>query len=271
MRKDPLVAPEQVRWTRGPLTPNNKQLIVAIDHSLSFPDMPGLERPRSLVRSLSDDAHVSGLIASPGIYRQARRWGVDLKHMNRLITVDYLVQDGDKLAMREMIISPEEAADYQPDCYKMFFNVYQDKADLMRNVHDFSRFAAAGRRLNVSCLAEVLFFNNPQFHQSLKKQADLLYFGCRAAMELGADVLKIPLIEDTQAICEIIDRLGLPTFILGGAKADSASFIESMRALGRLPVCGVMLGRNIWQSADMSQTITSVAGAINNVRSGGAQ
>ncbi len=265
MQQDPSISPEQVRWTRGRLQSNEKQVIVAIDHGLSFPDMPGLERPQVLVRSLSDNARVSGLIASPGIYRQARRWGVDLTHMNRLITVDYLVQDGDKLVMREMFISPEEAADYQPDCYKMFFNVYQDKADFMRNVHDFSRFAAAGRRLGVSCLAEVLFYNNPLFHHDPKRQADLLYFGCRAAMELGADVLKIPLIEDTQAICEIIDRLGLPTFILGGAKADSASFVESMRALGHLPVCGVMLGRNIWQSADMNQTIASVADAINNV------
>ncbi len=264
MNNDRRMEKERICWTRGPLTPKDKQVIVAIDHGLSFPDMPGLEQPQPLLHSLACNPHVSGLIASPGIYRQARRWGVDLTHMNRLITVDYLVQDGDRLAAREMFISPEGAADYEPDCYKMFFNIYSDKADLMRNIHDFSRFAAAGRRLGVSCLAEVLFYNNSEVLGGAKQRAEQLYFGCRTAMELGADVLKIPLIEDSERIFEIIDKLGVPTFILGGAKADSDCFVDAMRALGRLPVCGVMLGRNIWQSADMDRTIASVAGAINN-------
>lgn len=263
MHRDPSIVPELVRWTRGPLTPADKQVVVAIDHGLSFPDMPGLERPQALLASLAGNPNVGGLIAAPGVYRHARRWGVDLNHMNRLITVDYLVQSGDTLTAREMFISPEEAADYQPDCYKMFFNIYSDKADLMRNIHDFSRFAAAGRRLGVSCLAEVLFFNNSEALDGAKKQAEQLYFGCRTAMELGADVLKIPLIEDKERIFEIIDKLGVPTFILGGAKVGSDSFVDAMRALGRLPVCGVMLGRNIWQSADMDHTIACVAEAIN--------
>lgn len=256
--------PNNLRWTRGPLQ-EGKQLIVAIDHGLSFPDMPGLERPRELLQSIVDNAYVSGIIASPGIYRQAARWGIDLSGHNKLITVDYLVQDKSRLTAREIFISPEEAADYQPDCYKMFLNIYQDKADLLKNIHDVSRFAAAGRRLGISCLAEVLFYNNQAFDENPKKRAELLLFGCRTAMELGADVLKIPLIEDDVCIAEIIDRLGLPTFILGGSKTDGDGFEASMQRLARLPISGVMLGRNIWQSADMHGMIDKIAGALRTI------
>lgn len=252
---------DQILWTRGALG-LGKQVIVAIDHGLSFPDMPGLERPMELLFRLAADPNVSGIIAAPGIYRQARRWGIDLKDMNRLITVDYLVQDGAHLIAREMFLTPGDAADYQPDCYKMYFNIYSDKAELLRNIHDFSRFAAEGRRLGISCLAEVMFFDNHEFAQSPKKQAELLYWGCRTAMEVGADVLKVPLIEDRERLSEVIDKLGVPTFILGGAKADGESFVGAMRELSKLPVSGVMLGRNIWQSEDMTGTIALVADAI---------
>jgi DhnA family fructose-bisphosphate aldolase class Ia len=241
----PQPAREAIVWTRGALSNARKQIIVAIDHGLSFPDMPGLEHPRELLQNLASDPNVSGLIASPGIYRQARRWGIDLMGLNRLITVDYLVQEGAALRAREIYLTPQDAADYQPDCYKMFFNIYKDRGDLMKNIHDFSRFAAEGRRLGISCLAEVLFFNNPEFLDGPKRQAELLQYGCRVAMELGADVLKVPLIEDRERLCEIIDRLAMPPFILGGAKADGDSFIQSMRGLAKLPVSGVMLGRNI--------------------------
>ena len=258
----PQPARETVTWTRGALSSARKQIVVAIDHGLSFPDMPGLERPRELLEKLASDPNVSGLIASPGIYRQARRWGVDLTGLNRLITVDYLMQEGATLRAREIFLTPGDAADYQPDCYKMFFNIYEDRGDLMQNIHDLSRFAAEGKRRGISCLAEVLFFNNPEFLEGPKKQAELLHYGCRVAMEVGADVLKVPLIEDQERLAEVIDRLAVPTFILGGAKADGGSFIQSMRGLARLPVSGVMLGRNIFQSEDMTGAIRQVADAL---------
>lgn len=247
-----------------PRTPGGKHLIVAIDHGLSFPDMPGLERPMSLLTQIAGSERVDGLIAAPGIYRQAARHGISLDAFKRLITVDYVAMNGDRLAEREIFISPEEAADYQPHCYKMFFNMYGDVKDLIRNIKDFSRFACAGQRLGVAALAEVLFYNNPRFDDR-KTQAAELFKGCRCAMEAGADALKIPLIEDAEALAEIIDRVGVPTYILGGNKVGGESaWRQQLGRICALPIRGLMFGRNVWQSEDVKGRIDELARAINS-------
>ena len=55
-----------------------KEIVVAIDHGLSFPETVGLERPIDLLRELISLPEVDGLIATAGMYRQAERNGIDL-------------------------------------------------------------------------------------------------------------------------------------------------------------------------------------------------
>lgn len=250
------------KWTRGKLTDQSKQLIVALDHGMSFPDIQGLDRPFDTLKNVLEDKNVDGIIAAPGVYRQAENMGLTLENINRLITVDYVAtkQTGGMtcLTEREIILDPEEAGSYRPDCFKMFFNVYTDKKEMIRNARDLSRFAVAGRRLHISCLAEIVFYGNEAFlHPG--RQAEELYNGCRIAMEVGADVLKIPIIEDTKAMGDVIEKLQLPTFVLGGAKQPTRKGLtDSLEKLNSMPICGLMFGRNVWQCSDMHSVIEQI-------------
>jgi class I fructose-bisphosphate aldolase len=131
---------------------------------------------------------------------------------------------------------------------------------LLDNVRDFSRFASAGKRLGIQALAEVLFYNNSGFKDP-KKQAAELKRGCRIAMELGADMLKIPMIRDHEAIAEIIEQTGLPVYILGGSD-DHTVFLNEIKSISRLPISGLMVGRNIWQGENMTQRIKEISHAL---------
>lgn len=242
----------------------NKQLFVAIDHGLSFPGMPGLQQPFQLLKAIAENDLVNGMIASAGIYRQAEKMQIDLTHLKRLITVDYVcvnqIKGAQVLTERAAILTPEEAASYRPDGYKMFLNIYDDDKPLLDNVKDFSRFASAGKRLGIQALAEVLFYNNSYF-QDPKKQAAELKRGCRIAMELGADMLKIPMIRDHEAIAEIMEQTGLPLYILGGGD-DHTAFLNEIKSISRLPISGLMVGRNIWQGENMAQRIKEISQAM---------
>ena len=255
-----------VVWTRGRLCPEKKQLIVAIDHGMSYPDMPGLETPIDLLKQLAENAEVDGLIASPGIYMNAARQGINLSEKNRLLVMDFVHAEEDSgkssLRQREMIISPEEGDICRPDAYKFFFNIYPDKERMIQNFKDLSTYVTAASKRGISCLAEIMFYENEAFADPAT-QANELYKGCRMAMELGADVLKVPAIRDKDAIGEMIDRLGLPTFILGGSRyPDPEMMIRDLEELCRQPICGLMFGRNIWQSADMAGTIHRICASI---------
>lgn len=241
-----------------------KQLFVAIDHGLSFPETVGLERPLELLQELVSLPEIDGVIATPGMYRQAERHAIRLERLTRLITVDCVLTDEHGgLAQRETVITPEDAAALRPDCFKMFLNLDEDQKKLMDNIRDLSRFITAGRKLNIATLAEVMFFGNGQFTDPAA-QARELYRGCRIAMELGADMLKVPVIADLDALGEIIEQIHLPTYILGGHAAPSFdTLLETVAGLKRLPICGLMFGRNLWQYSDMAQRVHEIARVLN--------
>lgn len=248
----------QDHWTRGQLSTSEKQLIVAVDHGLSFPNMPGLEQPLEIIRKVLTKPSVDGIIATPGMYRQAERHKIDLSGLNRLIALDCVKQEGTTIVQREVVFTPDEVMGYHPDCFKFFFNIYQDKAELMRNLKDIARIAKDARRLGVSSLAEIMFWNNDEYLDT-SKQEDLLYQGCRMAMELGVDALKVSADVPPAAMNTIIDRIQLPTFILGGSRnIKSDGFFEDVAQMNKMNICGVMFGRNIWQSMDMDVTIDGI-------------
>ena len=239
-------------WTKGQLSTANKQVIIAIDHGLSFPDIAGLEFPVKTLRKIADNNRVDGLIANMGIYRIAESQKIDLSGKNRLLTVDWAaVNSNGQMTHRELVTSLEDAVMFHPDCFKMFFNVYSDKKDLFYNIRDLSRAATVAMKSGISCLAEVVLWNiDPQTSSS--QQMRLLYNGCRMALEAGADCLKIPRIGPADGINELIDKLELPTFFLGGNKFDDPEeFKTSLSELKDMNVCGLMFGRNVWQCNNM--------------------
>lgn len=239
---------------------DQKELFVAIDHGLSFPEMTGLERPVELLQELISLPEVDGLIATPGLYRQAERNAITLGSLKRMITVDCVMEDRTgQLVQRKTVITPEDAASFRPYAYKMFLNIYEDQCKLMENIRDLSRFIAAGRRLGIATLAEIVFFGNKRFMNS-STQAGELFRGCRIAMELGADMLKVPLIGDVDALVEIIDRIKLPTYLLGGSASLSLDeLLKQIAGLDCLPVRGLMFGRNLWRYNDMAERVRRIS------------
>ncbi|MDD3410662.1 MAG: hypothetical protein PHY12_07605 [Eubacteriales bacterium] len=248
-----------IAWTKGALDSERKQLIVAVDHGMSFPDMQGLHAPVSVLEQVARMPEVDGIIATAGVYRQAANAGVDLSSMNRLLTVDCVMLSGEKLTQRQMVYSAEDIAMLRPDCLKMFLNMYGDRQEMMRNLQDVAQAASAAHRVGVSCLAEIMFWN----HEEGGSRDEALYNGCRMAMEAGADALKIPPQTPDDVIRDLMESLRLPVFTLGGNKSgDEATFLHNIFRLHDLPICGLMFGRNVWQSNNMACAVRELAGII---------
>ena len=242
-----------------------KELFVAIDHGLSFPETVGLERPVELLQKLAFLPEVDGFIATSGMYRQAKRQGLDLSRLVKLITVDCVIADEQGgLAQRKTVVTPEYAASLGVDTYKMFLNIYEDPQQLMDNIQDLSRFIMVGKTTGVTTLAEIMFFNNRRFLDP-SLQAQELYRGCRIAMELGADILKVPLIADLDALGEIIEKVNLPTYILGGkASPFFDDLLKTVASLKQLPIRGLMFGRNLWQYSNMDERVHLLAECLKD-------
>lgn len=246
-----------------------KQLFIAIDHGLSFPRMEGLEKPFDILNIISGNPGIDGVIASLGAYRQAKKIGINLIDKKRLVLVDYVSlreQEGySYLEQREIIVKPEETESVEPHCFKMFLNLYEDDKQLYRNCRDVERFAVYGAKHGIDTLAEIMFYGNRAFIDPATREAELMR-GCRIAMELGADALKIPYIPDSDIVKEIADTLKLPVYMLGGQKnGDREAFENQLKEMCRQKIAGLMFGRNIWQSDDVEKTIEEILKIIAEV------
>jgi DhnA family fructose-bisphosphate aldolase class Ia len=253
-------------WAGRELTPRRKQLIVAIDHGLFLAEVKGLERPFDVVDGLVANPEVDGIIATVGLLKHAQRLGISLSNVVRLLTVDYVAfgppAANQTLEVREIMVEPEATEMVQPHAFKMFLNIYDDSTLLMRNVRDVERFVAYGQRNQVATLVEVMFFGNRHFADP-QTQESAFARGCRIAMEIGADALKVPMIANTEVMAQTIDDMCLPAFVLGGAKHESRElFLAELRRVARLPVCGIMFGRNVWQSPDLAGAIADICAAL---------
>ncbi len=86
----------------------------------------------------------------------------------------------------------------------------------------------------------------------------------RAAMEIGADIVKTYYTGDPDSFHDVVEGCPIPILILGGAKTDSDEQVISdvyyaMQAGAR----GIAMGRNIWQRKNPQAMIEAMAGLIH--------
>jgi DhnA family fructose-bisphosphate aldolase class Ia len=86
----------------------------------------------------------------------------------------------------------------------------------------------------------------------------------RAAMEIGADIVKTYYTGDPDSFREVVAGCPIPILILGGPKSDSdeeviANVYHAMQAGAR----GIAMGRNIWQRSDTRAMVEAMAGLVH--------
>jgi len=77
---------------------------------------------------------------------------------------------------------------------------------------------------------------------------DIISYGARIAMELGADIVKVKNNGDVQGMNWVVSSVGKTRVVVaGGSKHDSVSFINEITKVLQAGVVGLAVGRNVWQ------------------------
>lgn len=240
---------------RRVLPPERKTLIVPIDHGLGMGNLPGLERPRELLRALRE-AGVDGTLMSAGL---AKRIGVERGPMSLTLTLDFQLwgnQPGLQEAIQaEIPVSTVRRAEaLEAQAVKLLFPWGLAPQVIRENVAMIAQVAEEADRAGFPLMLEPLWMG-PAL--SAEEQDRVIVHGARIALELGADILKIPAVG--AAALEQILAWGVPTVFLGGAKQDNPETLYRRIAEGlRMGARGVVIGRNIWQRPDMPEAIAAI-------------
>lgn len=241
---------------------SGRAYIVAIDHGLALGAQPGNDHGLEIVeRSLA--GHPDGVLISPGLLaRSARQFG-HRGAASAIVRTDFIALDerlkhyGD---LHRMLCTPREAAALGADAVIMYLVLgVEDGGTLADNVAAVARTAAQAHEVGLPLIAEVVAWGS---QAPDRRDADLLTFGCRVAVEAGADAIKTEYTGDVESMRRLVEACPAPVTVLGGAKLDSPDELYDVTrdALGA-GVAGVVYGRNIWQADDP----VAVADAIRTI------
>jgi DhnA family fructose-bisphosphate aldolase class Ia len=113
-----------------------------------------------------------------------------------------------------------------------------------------------GMPLIVESLARGVQVQNPH-------EAKWLMLHTRMAAELGADVIKTENAEDHETMSKVVSACPIPILVLGGSRTGSDDeVVKTVRDIMRSGAAGVFFGRNIFQSANMSELLLRIRSAL---------
>lgn len=224
--------------------PDGRAMILPVDHGLMMGRVPGLEDPRALVAA-AISAGCDGLLMSLGLARATAADFAGRGSPARLLTLDVLLRAGDDDAGSGTVAVPvRQAAALGADAVKvlMAWDVPSaERAALTRRIAGVVDEAA---RWGIPVMVEPVAMRMPRGEAAVELEAD----AARIAMELGADIIKMPYPGSPEAMRSLTAELGVPVVILGGPGASTAAGLVAMVAEAvSAGASGIVIGRQVWQ------------------------
>jgi len=82
-----------------------------------------------------------------------------------------------------------------------------------------------------------------------KSSSELMAYGARASLEVGADIVKIVYNQSSKDLKWAVKSAGKTKVVIaGGAKTDEIEFLNQIKEIMTTGSIGLAVGRNIWQS-----------------------
>lgn len=76
-------------------------------------------------------------------------------------------------------------------------------------------------------------------------------YGARLALEMGADLVKVPYTGDSEGFKWVVQNAGkTKVLVQGGSKKTEPELLQEVRGAMQAGAAGVAVGRNVWQSQD---------------------
>lgn len=237
---------------------SGKTVMVAMDHGQGGVK-PGLAHPEKLIKTIIS-AGPDAILLSAGM---ARTYNYLFGHKNApalVISSDFILgstvpQSPGAMEELRQSISVEEAVRLGADAIKalLVFGNSSLKAQA-DNQQYITRLAEECNKWNLPLIVEPTTWGS-QLTAERKKDVSLYADMARIAGEMGADLVKCDYMGTPEEYQAVVDNCPVPVAILGGAKADPLQVANTITDAISCGVCGVVFGRNVWQSNDPAATV----------------
>jgi DhnA family fructose-bisphosphate aldolase class Ia len=230
---------------------SQRSITVAVDHGIG--GVPtGLERPREALEAVLA-GEPDGLILTPGLLKSCAALLAGQGRPALFAAADvapgstYPGGPGGGEEYR-LMAGVEELLRLGADGVKMLLIFGREStAAHADNIERVAAMARACERWGVPLMVEPVLWGRtvPEGERAHARRVQAI---ARIAIELGADLLKVPYPDDPEAFRALVEASPVPVLILGGPRAETerellATVAAALEAGGR----GVAFGRNVFQ------------------------
>ena len=235
---------------------DGRTVIAAMDHGIAgITPLAHLEFPRKLLPELIQNG-ADAIITTPGIVRQCP----DLfAGAGLILRIDggpsSLSGDWGKM---EIIRSVEDALKLGADAVIMMG--ITGTPDEAHSLAMMGQMAARCDEWGIPLVAEML----PGGFTAKEVTFDQLIISARLGAELGADIVKMRYQGPAESYQAVVSACYVPLVVLGGSRQSPEELVQEIKQSRLAGVCGVAVGRNIWQAEQPGQILSKLVQAVHS-------
>jgi DhnA family fructose-bisphosphate aldolase class Ia len=220
---------------------DERSVVIAMDHGTTDGAVKGFENPEQVLEHVIAGG-ADAILTSIGI---ARHFSKQLKDVGLMLRCDGATSPLLEHP-RELILGVEDLLTTGADAAAAMY--FPGSVNGHGSTIYFPRLATEAHRWNIPVMAEALpyGFEEHPAARAVEPVADT----CRMAAENGADIVKTFYTGERESFRKVIRSCYVPVLVLGGPKTHSdREFLVSIRDALDAGAVGVVIGRNVWQSA----------------------
>jgi len=258
---------KEVRISRIFNSKSSRGVIIAVDHGLFMGAVEGLKKPIEIVKKLIEN-EVDAIIMPLGAFKLTKEFFRKKEAPARILTADFILLSNvpgnfDTVSGYSLLSSVEQAAKWGFDAVKVALIWGMDKKTQLTNVKLIADLALKCDQWEIPLMVETLLWGE-DIPDDKKTDPKIIENACRIAIEIGADILKIPYTGDMESFSAIVNNSQVPIVILGGPKMSSdRNILQMVKDSINAGAKGVAFGRNVWQHKKMDEIITALKGIVH--------
>jgi class I fructose-bisphosphate aldolase len=257
----------QLRMSRLFNSTTGKSVIVAVDHGIEgVPD--GLESPVEKVSTLIDSG-IDALLINPGLFERVSNLWRHRGDPGVILAADYFMGatvPGRKAEVEDYrkTLHMQDAVRLGADAVKMVLVFGQHQLGLYsRNLEIVAESVQEAHRFGMPVMLETVLWGLSSTDEELTS-VKVLRSMMRIGVELGADILKVPLLGTDDEFRATVNWCPVPVTVLGGqTRPDFDGVVEGAGRAVNLGACGIVFGRNVWQRPDLTGAVAALQKVVH--------
>lgn len=241
------------------ITKNGKALFLAYDHGMEHgpSDFDDESVDPAKVLEIADSGFFTGFICQKGIaekYYDKAKFKVPL--IVKLNGKTNLLSGEDPYSPQ--ICSVEEAISLGASA--VGYTVYIGSAQEAKMISEFSKIEEETDKLGIPLIGWI--YPRGKAVEDKERSKEILAYGARIALEIGAEMIKIPYTGDIESFKWVVQSAGkTKVVVMGGKKQEESEFFKMVSDILSAGAVGLAVGRNVWQDENplgMAEKISKI-------------